>query len=53
MKPTSLLEKEVDFCATTLAGGMHCVYSDIQKSCQRILCSQEQGRGFKQARSFP
>lgn len=47
-----LFLKEVNTYAATIAGRMHNVHSDIQKSGQRILCPQEQGGGFEQARSF-
>lgn len=34
-------------------GGMYNGHTNIQESCERVLCSQEQSGGFKQARSFP
>ena len=35
------------------AGWVYNDHSYIQKSCERVLCSQEQSSCFKQARSFP
>lgn len=35
------------------AGGVHSGHFDTQKPHEGILCSQEQGCGFEQARSLP
>lgn len=47
-----LLDSE---CSLSLhfAGGVYHGHSNLQESCKRLLCSQEQSGGFKQARSFP
>lgn len=34
-------------------GGVHSGHINIQKSCEGVLCTQEQSCSFKQARSFP
>lgn len=50
---SSFVEKEeINTYGAIITGRMRNVHSDIQKSCQRILCPQEQGSGSKQARSF-